>query len=79
MGTGIATSPDQPVELPRTTDVPSQLVSATDSSGIVSGTVSTEPVSLVARDAQRVEDDGASPQMELPLDSARELLTRKQA
>jgi sec-independent protein translocase protein TatB len=83
MGTAIATSPDQPAELRSTAataaDVPSQLASATGSSGNASGTVSTEPLSLAAQDAQRVDGDDASPQMELPLDSARELLTRKQA
>jgi sec-independent protein translocase protein TatB len=83
MGTAIASGPDQPAELRNAvatpTDVPSQLVSATASSGIASGTASTEPLSLATQDAQRVEHDDASPQMELPLDSARELLTRKQA
>jgi sec-independent protein translocase protein TatB len=83
MGTAVATGQDQLAEsgsaAPTTADVPSQLVSATESSGIVSGTVSTQPLSLAAQDAQRVEGDDASPQMELPLDPARELLTRKQA
>jgi sec-independent protein translocase protein TatB len=78
MGTAVATGADQPAELGSAASTAAE-VSAAESSGIVSGTISAAPFSLAAQDAQRVEGDDASPQMELPLDPARELLTRKQA
>jgi sec-independent protein translocase protein TatB len=67
------------VPLPPTEHVPAVSIAPTETPATTRGGSAAEPSPAAAQNAQRAEDESASPQLELALDPTREPAARRQA